>query len=113
MAKTVTVPAPGRQAASFTGMLGRDEPFRAATMGLPHVWGRERTGDNLRRDALCGVARVAWIVRLVETGTGDDDRSMDVMEIARLGDLSDTANLGLSLTEAKQVLAAMQRKVVA
>src|SRR3954452_5350754 len=81
--------------------------------GLPHVWGLEQKGDNLRRDALCGVARVAWIVRLVETGTGDDDRSMDVMEIARLGDLSDIASLGLSLAEAKQVLAAMQREVVA
>jgi len=72
----------------------------------------ERTGDNLRRDALFGVARVAWIVRLVETGAGGDHRSMDVMEIARPGDLSDIASLGLSLAEAKQVLAAIQREIL-
>jgi hypothetical protein len=55
---------------------------------------------------------VAWIVRLVETGAGGDHRSMDVMEIARPGDLSDIASLGLSLAEAKQVLAAIQREIV-
>jgi hypothetical protein len=37
---------------------------------------------------------------------------MDVMEIARPGDLSDIASLGLSLAEAKQVLAAIQREIV-
>ena len=55
---------------------------------------------------------MAWIVRLVETGAGGDHRSLDVMEIARPGDLSDIASLGLSLAEAKQVLAAIQREIV-
>jgi hypothetical protein len=73
----------------------------------------ERTGDNLRRYSLCGMARVAWIVRLVEAGAGGDDRGTDVMEIAKPNDLRDIANLGLSLAEAKQVLAAIQREVVA
>jgi hypothetical protein len=80
--------------------------------GLPHVWGLERTGDNLRSYALCGVARVAWILRLVEAGAGGGDRSMDVMEIAQPDDLRDIANLGLSVAEAKQVLAAIQREIV-
>src|SRR5918994_3606577 len=74
--------------------------------------GMERTGDNLRRYSLCGVARVAWILRLVEAGAGGDDRSTDVMEIAQPGDLRDIASLGLSLAEAKQVLAAIQREIV-
>ena len=59
------------------------------------------------------MARVAWILRLVEAGAGGDDRGTDVMEIAKPDDLRDIANLGLSLAEAKQVLAAIQREVVA
>jgi hypothetical protein len=55
---------------------------------------------------------VAWIVRLVETGAGGDVRSTDVMEIAQPGDLRDIAHLGLSLAEAKQVLAGIQRETV-
>jgi hypothetical protein len=55
---------------------------------------------------------MAWIVRLVEAGGGGDDRGTDVLEIAKPADLRDIANLGLSLAEAKQVLAAIQREVV-
>jgi hypothetical protein len=39
------------------------------------------------------MARVAWILRLVEAGAGGDDRSTDVMEIAKPDDLRDIANL--------------------
>ena len=55
---------------------------------------------------------MAWIVRLVEAGSDGDGRSTDVMEIAKPDDLRDIANLGLSLAEAKQLQAAIQRKVV-
>jgi hypothetical protein len=55
---------------------------------------------------------MAWIVRLVEAGGGGDDRGTDLIEIAKPADLRDIANLGLSLAEAKQVLAAIQREVV-
>ena len=47
-------------------------------------------------------------MRLVETGAAGDGRSTDVMEIAEPDDLRDIANLGLSLSEAKQMLAAIQ-----
>src|SRR3954449_12167111 len=53
------------------------------------------------------------MLRLVETGAAGDGRSTDVMEITKLDDLRDIANLGLSLAEAKQVLAALQREAVA
>jgi hypothetical protein len=56
---------------------------------------------------------VDWILRLVKTGAGGDDPGTDVMEIAKLGDLRDIANLGLSLAEAKEMLGAIQREVVA
>ena len=36
---------------------------------------------------------------------------MDVMEISRPDDLGDIANLGLTLTEAKQLLARVQREI--
>jgi hypothetical protein len=56
---------------------------------------------------------VAWIVRLVETGSDGNGRSTDVMEIGKPDDLRDIANLGLSLAEAKQLQAAIQRELVA
>src|SRR3954454_19372893 len=53
------------------------------------------------------------MLRLVEAGAAGDGWSTDVMEIAKSADLRDIANLGLSLAEAKQLLAALQREVVA
>src|SRR5271166_1091083 len=54
-----------------------------------------------------------WVLQLVETGTDSRSRSVDVMEISRPNDLGDIANLGLTLPEAKQVLARVQQAVVA
>ena len=56
---------------------------------------------------------MAWILRLVEASGNGDGRSTDVMEIAKADDVRDLANLGLSLAEAKELLAAVQREVVA
>ena len=56
---------------------------------------------------------MAWIVRLVKAGGDGDDQGTDLIEIAQPDDLRDIANLGLSLAAAKQVLAAIQRAVVA
>ena len=49
----------------------------------------------------------------MEAGGGGDNRGTDVIEIVEPGDLRDIANLGLSLAEAKRLLAAIQREVVA
>jgi len=56
---------------------------------------------------------VAWILRLVKTGTEGEGPCTDVMEINRPGDLLDIANLGLTLAEAKLLLAGVQREIVA
>src|SRR3954468_14731703 len=56
---------------------------------------------------------MGWVVQLVETGTGSRARSVDVMEISRPNDLGDIANLGLTLPEAKQLLARVQERMVA
>jgi len=56
---------------------------------------------------------VAWILRLVNTGTGGEGPCTDVMEIHRPDDLGDIANLGLTLAKAKRLLAGVQREIVA
>src|ERR687883_1754872 len=56
---------------------------------------------------------MGWVLRLVETGTDNRAQSVDVMEISRPNDLRDLASLGLTLSEAKQLLARVQRAVVA
>ena len=53
------------------------------------------------------------VLRLVETRTDGKTRNVDVLEISRPGDLRDIANLGLTLPEAKQLLARVQHEVVA
>jgi hypothetical protein len=65
-------------------------------------WGRKRYDwpDHSRLGSWTG-----WILQLVEIGTDSRARSVDVMEVGRPNDLGDIANLGLTLSEAKQVLA--------
>ena len=54
-----------------------------------------------------------WVLQLVETGTDSRARSVQVLEISRPNGLGDIANLGLTLPEAKQLLARVQQAVVA
>lgn len=42
--------------------------------------------------------RMAWVLRLVETGEEGPGGSVDVLEIIRPGDPSDIAALGLTLS---------------
>jgi len=56
---------------------------------------------------------VAWMLRLVKTGAEGEGPCTDVMEINRPDDLVDIANLGLTLSEAKRLLAGVQREIVA
>jgi hypothetical protein len=56
---------------------------------------------------------VAWMVRVVKIGAEGEGPATDVMEITRLGDLADIANLGLTLAETKRLLAGLQQEIVA
>ncbi len=56
---------------------------------------------------------MAWIVKLVSIGAEGEEHSTDVMRIARPDDLADLAALGLTLAEGKQILAGVQREIVA
>lgn len=54
-----------------------------------------------------------WMLQLVEVRADARSRSTDVMEITRSDSLREIAELGLTLSEAKQVLANVQQAVVA
>jgi hypothetical protein len=54
-----------------------------------------------------------WTLRLVGRETDGQSRSCEVMAISRPDDLGDIAALGLTLAEAKQLLAQVQQEVVA
>ena len=56
---------------------------------------------------------MAWIVRLVSTGAEGEEHSTDVLRIARPGDLTDLASLGLTLADGKRLLAGVQQELVA
>ncbi len=53
------------------------------------------------------------MLKLVKTGAEGEGPCTDVMEINRPGDLGDIASLGLTLAEAKRLLAGVQREIVA
>ena len=55
---------------------------------------------------------MAWIVKVVKTGAEGDGPCVDVMEIDRPDDLRDVADLGLTLAEAKRLLASVQQEIV-
>jgi len=56
---------------------------------------------------------VAWMLRLVNIGVEGEGPCADIMEIRKPDDLVDIANLGLTLAEAKLLLAGVQREIVA
>ncbi len=65
---------------------------------------------------VCSLAEggcVAWMLRWVKTGVEGEAPCADIMEIRRPDDLVDVANLGLTLAEAKRLLAGVQREIVA
>jgi hypothetical protein len=53
------------------------------------------------------------MLRLVKTGAEGEGPGTDLMEISRPDGLGDIANLGLTLSEGKQLLAHVQREIVA
>jgi hypothetical protein len=53
---------------------------------------------------------VAWILRSMKIGTAAEGLSIDVMEINRPDDRGDITNLGLTLAEAKRLLANLQHR---
>jgi hypothetical protein len=55
---------------------------------------------------------MGWVLRLAETGPDAAAESIDLIEIHRSSGLGDIANLGLTLSEAKELLARVQQAIV-
>ncbi len=75
--------------------------------------GVRRPVGYLRVCSLAEGGCVAWMLRLVKIGAEGEGPCTDIMEISRPDDLVDIANLGLTLAEAKRLLAGVQREIVA
>ena len=56
---------------------------------------------------------MAWMLRLVKIGVEGEGPCTDILEITRPENLRDIADLGLTLAEAKRLLAGVQREIVA
>src|SRR5437764_11329558 len=82
------------------------------TRGPSRDWGCDG-GRVFRARSLTEGGYVAWVLRLVEIGAEGEGRCADVVEISRPDGLVDIADLGLTLAEAKLVLAGIQREIVA
>jgi hypothetical protein len=59
-----------------------------------------------------GDSRMEWTLRLIGMGVDGQSRSFEVMTISRPDGLGDIANLGITLCEAKLLLAQVQQQVV-
>ncbi len=53
------------------------------------------------------------MLRLVKIGVEGEGPCTDIMEIRKPDDLVDIANLGLTLAEAKRLLAGVQQEIIA
>lgn len=56
---------------------------------------------------------MAWVLRLMEIGAEGEGLCTDMTEIGRHGDPRNIADLGLTLAEAKLLLAGVQRGIAA
>ena len=81
--------------------------------GLPQSWGCKRQEGIVASFVGGESGRVAWILRLVKIGAESEVQAQDVMEIDRPDDLGDISDLGLTLSETKRLLAALQQEIVA
>jgi hypothetical protein len=85
-----------------------------APLGPSRSWGDEDgSGMTSWTEAGWESVDMGLVLQLVETGADTRGRGIDVLELDRPRDLRDTANLGLTLLEAKQLLARVQQAVVA
>src|SRR3954467_2878812 len=86
--------------------------------GDPGPWDRREIGGAtavgyVRVRSLTEGGCVAWVLRLVEIGAAGEERCADVMEISRPDSLDDIADLGLTLADARLVLAGVQQEIIA
>ncbi|HZY58748.1 MAG TPA: hypothetical protein VFE56_03225, partial [Candidatus Binataceae bacterium] len=69
--------------------------------------------DMTGREMLTWGSSMRWILQLIEAGMPSGVAGVDIMEISRPDGASNIADLGLTLSEAKQLLARVQQAIVA
>ena len=69
--------------------------------------------DMTGQEMLTWGSSMRWVLRLIETGMPSGVAGADVMEISRPDGASNIADLGLTLSETKQLLARVQKAIVA
>jgi hypothetical protein len=82
-------------------------------MGVSRNWWDVAGIDMTGQEMLTWGSSMRWVLRLIETGTPSEVADGDVFEISRPDSASNIADLGLTLSEAKQLLARVQQAIVA
>ena len=83
------------------------------TGGVSRNWWDVAGIDMTGQEMLTWGSSMRWVLRLIETGMPSGVAGVDVMEISRPDGASNIADLGLTLSEAKQLLARVQQAIVA
>src|ERR1700735_4221740 len=81
--------------------------------GVSRNWWDVTGTDMNGQEMLTWGPSMRWVLRLIETGMPSRVAGVDVMEISRPDGASNIADLGLTLSEAKQLLACVQQTIVA
>jgi hypothetical protein len=83
------------------------------TRGLSRNWWDVACIDMTGREMLTWGSSMRWVLRLIKTGMPSGAAGADVIEISRPDSVADIADLGLTLSEAKQLLARVHQPIVA
>ena len=93
---------------------GKDDGYAVGDIGeCPERWWDVTGTDMTGQEMLTWGPSMRWVLRLIETGMPSGVSGVDVMEISRPDGASNRADLGLTLSEAKQLLACVQQAIVA
>jgi hypothetical protein len=88
-------------------------PSVCSIWGVSRNWWDVTGTDMTGQEMLTWGPSMRWVLRLIETGMPSGVSGVDVMEISRPDGASNRADLGLTLSEAKQLLACVQQAIVA
>jgi hypothetical protein len=102
--------APRMYIDSDFGIFGR---YTELQLGVSRKWWDVARIDTTGREMLTWGSPMRWVLRLIETGMPSGVAGVDAMEISRRDGASNIADLGLTLSEAKQLLARVQQAIVA
>jgi hypothetical protein len=81
-------------------------------MGVSRNWWDVAGIEMTAQEMLAWGSLMRWVLRLIETGMPNEVAGVDVMEVGRPDGASNIADLGLTVSEVKQLLACVQQAIV-